>query len=101
MFSRAKLARCQGDTKKNIQRDPKLEHSLPGQTLQPPRRQPDATGSYTWGVATDRLDMTALVRGLAGKDCPVSTAEERVKRWHQEIACEKLIEGVRLNAVIR
>jgi hypothetical protein len=40
------------------------------------------------------MDMKSLLMGLAGKDHPTLSSARLVDRWHQEIACEKIIDGV-------
>ena len=89
------MARCQRDSKKNIKLDSKLAPSLSGHALQSPRQEPDAPRSSPWGIAAHSLDMKALLSGMCGKDHGPS-AEERVRRWRQETACEELIDGFRV-----
>ena len=88
---------------KSFQPDQKMVCAVSRQALEPFGREPDAVGLSAWGTAEDRLDMTTLLMGMAGKDQPRSLAVDAMKSWRQEIACEKLLDGVRLklaNSVI-
>lgn len=96
-FKGSKLARCQGGFAKTQKYDQKLEPLVPEQTLCSTGCEPAPTGSSSWGIAPDYMDMKALLRGLADKAPASSSSGDRVDCWHQEMICEKLIEDSRLS----
>jgi hypothetical protein len=62
--------------------------------LGPDECKSDVVGPSPGGVAANSLDMNKLLLGAVGKSD--GSAEELLRRWHQETACEWMLQNVRI-----
>jgi hypothetical protein len=90
------MARCQIDVKPTRIDHQKLETAVQRLLFEPAGRKLDGVRPSAWGIAADHLELNALMGLSPSKAAPGCRSGNLSVLWRQEVACEKLVENVRL-----